>query len=153
MARKSRETEILEPITPLQQTFIEALLSGKTIKEAATLSGVSRRTATYWLSDGNHPVTIEYEKQLAYRRQELTGRMATIYDLALKAIEDALSPEAPPGIRWQAAKLIYEKHVEPMCQTRPAQPSVTLLKEAAGQVDEQTFFETYDKYKLLSHPD
>jgi hypothetical protein len=154
MARKKATGgQVLEAITPAQQTFIEALLAGKSIKQAAMLAGVSRRTATYWLSETDHPVALEYEKQRAYRRQELSNRVANIYELAFKAIEDALSPEAPPGIRWQAAKLIYEKHLEQLCQIRPAPEPLTLVKEVAEQAGDQTWFETWEKHKLLSLPD
>jgi hypothetical protein len=37
---------VLEPITPLQQTVVEALLSGKSITEACAVTGIPRRTVT-----------------------------------------------------------------------------------------------------------
>src|SRR6266567_4330920 len=114
MPRKkaSEESTALEAITDTQQTFIQALLSGKNITEAALVASVSRRTATYWMMHNNNPVRIEYEKQRLALRQEFYNRVATLHELALKALEDSLSPDAPPAIRFQAARFLYEAHLQ-----------------------------------------
>lgn len=112
---EASERRELEPIAPNQQSFIEALLSGESISRAAMLAGIARRTATYWLADPEHPVYIEYEKQRIQRQQEFHARIAALHELALKAMEDTLSPVAPPGVRFQAAKFLYEKHLERFC--------------------------------------
>lgn len=120
MARKRKATTesdqaqaVLEPITPIQQRFIEALLTGKNITEAALVSGVSRRAACYWLDDEKHPVRVEYDKQCIVMREEFQRRIASIHNLALKALEDLLAPSTPPFIRIQAVKMIYEAHLLP----------------------------------------
>lgn len=134
---------VVDPITPVQQSFIELLLTGKTIAESALLAGVSRRAATYWLHDTEHPVRREYELQRARQRQELSRRVSNIHGLALTALEDLLSPDAPVGIRFQTFKLLYENHLkESLNLSLPVQPAVLVEEET------QQYFNSADPQKV-----
>lgn len=149
-----REVKVIEPITPQQQTFIEALLAGKSISEAALVAGVSRRSATYWLHDGEHPVTVEYEKQATLHRQQFYDRVANIQSLALKAIEDALSEEAPPALRLKTAMFIFEsqlQHLIPRARV-PAQP-VDLVEQELKIVGERHHITVFSGDKFAKVPD
>ncbi len=98
-------------ITAQQQRFIEVLLSGTSITEAARVVGVSRRTATYWMAQDGNPTRKEYERQATERALAFTTRIEKLHDLAISALEDMMSKKAPPWQRFQAAKLIYERHL------------------------------------------
>lgn len=112
MARKKvEESTDLQVITDTQQNFIQALLTGKSIKEAAILAGVSRRSATYWMMS-NNPVRLEYETQRLALKEQFYSRIARLHGLALQAMEDSLSPDAPPIVRFNAAKYLYEAHLQ-----------------------------------------
>lgn len=112
MARKKSTDETgLVMITDAQQNFIQSLLSGKSIQEAAILAGVSRRAATYWMMN-NNPVRLEYEKQRLAIKEQFYSRIASLHEQALKAMEDSLSPDTPPAIRFNAAKFLYEAHLQ-----------------------------------------
>src|SRR5438874_4938290 len=107
------EMQVLEPITPVQQQFIEALLTGKNITDAAMTAKISRRAATYWMNDAGNPVRREYEKQRLAALSHVTSRVASLHELAFKALEELLAPTAPPAVRFQVAKLIYESQLRP----------------------------------------
>jgi phage terminase small subunit len=147
------QEKALEPITEKQQSFIEALLTGKNISEAALIAGISRRTATYWLADPEHPVCVEYEKQRITARQEFYSRVASLYEKALKAMEDALSEAAPPAIRFQAAKFLYEKHLEQLCGVRAPDRAQQLVEIESNLVQEREYFQTYNAYRINQIPD
>jgi hypothetical protein len=147
------ESRELEPIAPNQQSLIEGLLSGKSISQAALAASISRRTATYWLADPEHPVYIEYEKQRIQQRQEFYGRIAALHDLALKAMEDALSPVAPPGIRFQAAKFLYEKHLQHLCGVQVPSSPHSLVNEQTRSVPDNDLFELLNEQKIDRLPD
>jgi hypothetical protein len=117
----------LAPITPIQQAFIEHLLTGKTITQSARLAGCSRRAATYWMADSENAVRIEYDKQRAYAQQELDNRVAKIHNLAFTALEDMLSPKSPPFMRMQALKLLYESHLSPLFVVRHPKSPIGLV--------------------------
>lgn len=130
--------EVLEPITPSQQTFIEALLSGKSVTAAALTAGVSRRAGVYWLHTRNHPVRREYEKQRLNGQALLAARVAGLHELAFKALEDLLAATSPPAVRFQAAKLIYEAHLQDLCEVQPPQLTFDLIDKEIERVwDEQ----------------
>ncbi len=149
---KQSDTE-LWAITENQQRFIEGLLSGKSISDAALLAGLSRRTVTYWLADPEHPVTLEYEKQRILARQQFYERVAHLHELAFKAMEDALSEAAPPGIRFQAAKFLYEKHLEPLCGVRAPDRAQQLVERESNLAQEREYFQTYNAYRINQIPD
>ena len=132
-----RKTQVLEPITPQQQSFIEALLTGKSITDAALTAKLSRRAATYWMNDAHHPVRMEYEKQRLASLATVASRVASLHGLAFSALEDLLAPSAPPAVRFQAAKLIYEAHLQGFCEPTPPQSTTELVaKELTGMYEE-----------------
>jgi hypothetical protein len=123
----------LNPITPKQQDFVERLLSGQTISEAARSCGLSRRVVTYWLGDKTHPVRIEYEKQLLAAQDGLRSRVANLHQLAFLALEDLLSAQMPPWVRFATARLIYESHLQQLCEPRAPKQSADLIITDAQQ--------------------
>jgi hypothetical protein len=151
--QRTETTTALEPITEKQQSFIEALLSGKNISDAALLAGISRRTATYWLADPENPVCMEYEKQRIMARQEFYGRVAGLHEKALKAMEDALSEEAPPTIRFQAAKFLYEKHLAQLCGVRDPVRAQELIERESNLAHEREYFQQFNAYRIDQIPD
>lgn len=157
MPRKSKQAESdtteLWAITENQQRFIEGLLAGKSISEAALLVGMSRRTVTYWLADPEHPVTLEYEKQRILARQKFYERVAHLHELAFKALEDSLAEAAPPAIRFQAAKFLYEKHLEALCGVRAPDRAQELVERESSLVHERDYFQQFNAHKLARVPD
>jgi transposase len=149
----SKEIKVLEPITPQQQTFIEALLQGKNISEAAIIAGISRRTASYWLNDPEHQVYLEYEKQRLTQQQNFTSRIATIHEAALQAIEASLSEEAPLPLRLKAAQFIYQTHLQQVCNVRQARQPFSLVKDEGDAMSNREHFENFGSYHLNRLPD
>src|SRR5258708_4795823 len=74
-----------QELTPLQLRFIELLLAGKSITDAARTIGVSRRAACNWL-DPAHAVHQEYEQQRRALAYDLQERVKQVHELAMKAI-------------------------------------------------------------------
>lgn len=99
-------------LTPLQHAFIDALLTGKNISQAARIAGCSSRAALYWLSDPDCPVKAVYEERRAALTAKFDERIAKLHDLTLNALEDLLSKKTPPFIRVQAVKMLYEAHLQ-----------------------------------------
>lgn len=155
MARKNTTTEIkvLDPITPQQQTFIEALLQGKNISEAAIIAGISRRTASYWLNDPEHQVYLEYEKQRLAQQQDFNSRIAGIHEAALQAIEASLSEEAPLPLRLKAAQFIYQMHLQQVSNVSQARRPFDLIKTEGSTVDDRDHFEMFSGHHLDRLPD
>lgn len=143
----------LEPITEKQQTFIESLLAGKSITASALIAGISRRTATYWLADPMHTVSVEYEKRRILQQQEFYARIANLHELALKAMEETLAPESPPALRFAAAKYIYEKHLQHLFSVRTADPPFELAKREADSEKEREYFMDYGHQHIARIPE
>jgi hypothetical protein len=101
---------VVTAITPLQQTYIEHLLSGKNITEAALASGISQRTAARWLALG-HPVHVEYEKQRLQVLAEFRSRMSTLTGMAIDTLQAALSSEVDLKTRIDVAKFLYTQQL------------------------------------------
>jgi hypothetical protein len=117
MTRRKTDVEeesmaVLQPVTPLQQQFIEQLMSGRSVTESALFVGIGRRTACRWLEDGQ-PVYIEYEKQRLQHLQEVRNRTASLHSQALAALEDGLAGDAPLAIRLATARFILERNMTP----------------------------------------
>jgi hypothetical protein len=97
----------VETLTSTQLTFIKSVLCGLSISAAALASGISRRTATTWMQPG-HEIRQAYERAKAQYSAVLFERLKRIQMLALDALESSLSPEAPPAVRFNTAKFLYE---------------------------------------------
>jgi hypothetical protein len=147
------QEKALEGITPRQQTFIELLLSGKSISDAALEAGISRRTATYWLANPEHSVTIEYEMQRIVQRQRFQARVAALHEKALAAMEASLDAEAPPAIRFQAAKFLYEQHLASHFNMQPPGRPQELVEKETDQAGDYIHFLKYDADRLDAIPD
>jgi len=148
------EPRTLEPITSNQQTFIEYLLSGRNISQAALLAGISRRTATYWLADPAHRSRWN-TKSSAYSssRNSRTGSRPgsrICMSWPFKAMEDALAPDTPPAIRFQAAKFLYEKHLEHLCKVQGARSPQDLVEKQTKVVDERDHFQKWTSISCAS---
>jgi hypothetical protein len=134
--RKKKETiegqpepaAVLNVITPAQQLFIEGLLCCKSLTQSARRAGVSKRAAIYWMNDPKHPVRIEYEKQCEIMRETFRTRIVGLHELALSALEDLLSPGAPPSVRFAAARMIYEAHLQPLSNVEQPPPPDSLVE-------------------------
>jgi len=106
MARKRALEVIQTELTDRQRLFIEQLLTGKNITDAADAVGISRRAATYWLHDYNHLVRLEYDRLRIMAKDAFRARIANLHNLALAALESALAEDAPPAIRFAAARFL-----------------------------------------------
>ncbi len=136
MAKDQPTTEQQEQeLTPLQLRFIELLLAGKNVTDAARTVGVSRRAACNWL-DPAHAVHQEYERQrraLAYALQE---RVRLVHELAMKALKDFLISTKRPDLRFQAMKLVYESHLrEELTRPEPASSEQLVSDELQRQLN------------------
>jgi hypothetical protein len=138
MARKSTEIresdKPYEPITPQQQQFIEALLTGKSITEAAKVADVSRRAATYWMNSSSHPVRVEYDKQRTNALAGVSARVASLHELAFSVLETLLMQTEYPEVRFKVAKLLYETQLEPYCRPKPPLSSVDLVADVVDEI-------------------
>ena len=144
-------------LTPIQLRFIEYLLAGKNLSEAALLAGVSRRAACYWMNDTESVVHCEYERLRQAQQQEFQARVTGLHDLAFKALEDSLKSPVP-GIKFAAAKLIYEAKLQERCETPAAHSSLELVRDfTRGYYDEQyqwrvlgpALYDTKNKERIL----
>jgi len=125
-------------LTPLQHRFVEALLTGKNVTQAALLAGCSRRAAMYWLRDADSPVRMAYESRRIASIDDFDRRMMKLHELTLKTMEDLLSPKVAPALRFQAAKLLYEAHLAEHGELKQAKASHELVNEGAHDFhDEQ----------------
>lgn len=114
-------------LTDQQRRFVEGLLLGKSIAEAARFADCSRRAATYWMRDPEHPVRLVYEQRRATIVTSFEARISRLHDLTMRALEDLLSKETPPVIRVAACKLIYESTLAEHSELRQPKSTRYLL--------------------------
>lgn len=110
LSAEEKPVVALEQITATQQRFVETLLTGKSIAEAARLCRIGRRTATYWMQQDT-VVRVAYE---AERQKVVTAfreRILNLHDLVLTALEDALTADAYPELRASVAKFLYSSNL------------------------------------------
>lgn len=89
-----------------QETFIRALLTGSSIKQAALESGISERQATRWLaSDAIKAELLARQKQLA--DEFSSGLLSSSLD-ALNTLRELLDSKHAPNIRRMAASSLLE---------------------------------------------
>src|SRR5207248_7872401 len=82
-------------------------------------------------------VRCEYDKQRVAALANVTSRVAGLHELAFKAMEELLAPSAPPAVRFQMAKLIYEAHLQEFCEPKPPQSTIELVdKEVTAMYEE-----------------
>ncbi|HZT99774.1 MAG TPA: hypothetical protein VFA10_08955 [Ktedonobacteraceae bacterium] len=138
-AAEQEETRVLQLITPAQQQFIEALLLGSNVSQAASLAGISRRTAYYWMNDPSNPIRKEYEKQRYLLHQEIAVRVTSIRTKALQALEDLLSPESPPFMRLGAVKMVYDSCLHDMILPQEAPSAIDLVHDSADAYHKESW--------------
>lgn len=95
-----------------QKKFIALLLTGMTISDAANAAGVSRSFAFQQMADPHSEIYYEYVTARLEKQQAFSDRMAQLHEKALSAMEASLSEEAPPAVRFAAAKFIYSAHLQ-----------------------------------------
>jgi Homeodomain-like domain len=139
---ESTEVTVLEP---QQHRFIERLLAGQTITEAARHLGISRRTATYWLKD-NALVRAAYERERLRMADEFRSRIARLHDLALSTLEEALSPDTPLSDRLSVARFLYAQHLAQYATIAPLVNADTLVEAMFVTVTDP------DPVEMLLHP-
>lgn len=153
MVRKRAVEVVQTELTERQQLFIEQLLTGKNITEAANEAGISRRAATYWMHSDDHLVRLEYDRLRLVAREDFRKRVANLHNLALEALEDALAKNAPPGIRFAAAKFLYEAHLRSIADMiRPYEPD-ELVKQQVNEIKEKAYLEQFDGHYMNRIPD
>src|SRR5258708_1876397 len=76
-------------LSPIQEQFIQALLTGKSITDAAQLLKIGRRTATLWMKD-NHPVRLEYEHVKREQSVSIRAGIQEMHTMALDALKRSL---------------------------------------------------------------
>lgn len=98
-------------LTPRQRRAIEALIEGKTVKQAAEETGVSRKTLYVWL---NQP---EFQKELdrlgGIILEEVANRMVALASEAVHTLSNVLkTKDVPIGTQVQAANVILKRASE-----------------------------------------
>ena len=141
------------PLNEKQHQVIDLLLTGKSITEAADEVGISRRAVTYWLHDAIGLFRMEYERRRIELRQEFRQRIAKLHDLALSALESSLSEDAPPAVRFQAAKFLYESHISTYANMKPARDADDLIENEVEQAKAREHFQKWDAHYIDAIPD
>jgi hypothetical protein len=126
---ESDQAPALEPITPVQQAFINELLTGKSITGAALIAGVSRRAATYWLQ-GETSVRIEYERARMAAQQKFYDAYNGLVEKAMEQLDAALESPQSREMRFAAAKFIFTLHFARGVSAPPVPESAGALVEA-----------------------
>jgi hypothetical protein len=123
-----RKTTVPTEVSPAQALALKALLSGKSIVEAAAAAEVDRTTVHRWLRDD--PAFIaEYQTD----RAEIVGRirreLATLGEDAVKAFRECLAMEHPDNaaVRLRAALDVLKM----LGVNRPEQCNATTAHEAS----------------------
>ena len=103
--------EKVTELTPRQRRAIEALVEGKTVKQAAKDTGVSRKTLYVWL---NQP---EFQKELdrlgGIILEEVANRMVALASEAVDTLSNVLkTKDVPIGTQVQAANVILKRASE-----------------------------------------
>lgn len=95
-------------VTVRQQNFIVELVSGKTVKAAATAVGVSEKTAHAWLH--LFPVKVALKAAQGLMFETSLHRLNCLMDSAIEAVEDIMSKSyTPPAVKIRAAQFIFDQ--------------------------------------------
>jgi hypothetical protein len=137
----------LEQVKATQQRFVELLLTGKSIAEAARVLQISRRTATYWMQQDTF-VRYAYEHERQCAATAFRERIAKLHDLALTALEEALSDETQPVLRLSAARFIYSSNLAPYGTLAPLADSEHLVDEVLDDAERAVLFGKNNEVRL-----
>ena len=93
-----------EGLTPKQQRAIQALLTERTITDAASKAGVSRRTLTVWLAD--EQFCAELSKTPTQAMDSTVRRLASLSGQAVDVLQTAMADEdTTTGAKLRAADI------------------------------------------------
>ena len=90
-------------LTPRKRRFVGALISARTVREAAGVAGVSERTGQRWLGD---PLVLEAVRDAqAVALRDLARRGYGVLSLALDTLADVMQETCTkPTVRVSAAR-------------------------------------------------
>ena len=90
-----------------REQAILALLTERTIGQAAARAGVGERTLRRWLTE-DEAFTAEYQDARRATFQAAVGRIASLTVRAVEALEDLLADTKHPAVRLGAARTVAE---------------------------------------------
>jgi hypothetical protein len=104
-----RNTTVPTEVSPAQALALEALLSGKSVVDAAAAAGVDRTTVHRWLRD-NAAFVSEYQTNRAELVGHIRRELATLGQDAVKAFRECLAMEHPnyAAVRLRAALAVLK---------------------------------------------
>jgi hypothetical protein len=109
-----------------QRRAVEALLSSKTVCEAATKTGIGERTIRRWQTDATFRDA--YRAASRERLSEALGRLRSAASAAVTALQESLSADAP-GVRVRAAQVLLDSAIK--AEVDDLERRVQALEEAA----------------------
>jgi alpha-beta hydrolase superfamily lysophospholipase len=92
---------------PARERAILALLSERTMRQAAVRCGVGERTLRRWLTD-NSEFKAEYEAARTAMFQVGMSRIQALAGRAVETLEDLLGAKQYPAVRLAAARTVAE---------------------------------------------
>jgi len=147
LAKQAEKQAALERIDALQQQFVELLLTGKSIAEAARRLRIGRRTATYWMQEDSL-VRYAYEHERQKAATEFRERITKLHDLVLSALEDALSSETDPDVRISVAKFIYSSNLAQYGTLAPLPDAERLVNDVLTEAQNVAVFGLNDPGRI-----
>lgn len=106
-----------------------ALASGSSVRQAATVAGVSERTAFRRLNDLSFRKRVDEIRRVAL--EEATSKLSAAGSKAVDAMLDLLTSEVPPSTRLAAARAVLEFG----CRLRETNDFETRLSELESKHD------------------
>lgn len=91
-------------VTPVQRRAVEALLTAPSIKAAAEVAGVQRKTLHRWLKDPAFTAALKEAESAAIA--SLSRRLAMLGEQAALALDDALQPGEDMKNRLRACEIV-----------------------------------------------
>jgi len=136
---EEEKQKALERIEAVQQQFVELLLTGKSIAEAARALHIGRRTATYWMQEDTL-VRYAYEHERQKAATQFRERITKLHDLVLSALEDALAAEADQDVRISVAKFLYSSNLEQFGTLAPLADAERLVEVVLSDAETDALF-------------
>lgn len=125
MARNGNSLEI----TGMQRKAIAALLSSRSVPEAAEAAGLGQRTIYRYMTDPAFRLALADAEGQAI--DNATRRLLTMQDLAIDTIADVLKdPESSAGVRVRAAGQVLE-YLLKLRELRNIEHRLTALEAAS----------------------
>jgi hypothetical protein len=109
---------------------VAALLTQRSIEEAARSVGISTRTMLRWMKEPEFDAAYRAAKRAAYGQAiaRLQQAMPLAVQMMLKVL---MAPDTPASVRVRAAEVIAN-HSHKAIEIEDVEARVTALKEAAG---------------------